>query len=301
MDDYPITIFGEVLVDRFPDGSAVLGGAPFNVAWHLQAFGVNPLFISRIGTDEAGGQIQAAMQSWGLTTDFIQHDSAYPTGQVQVSFNNGEPAYDIINDQAYDHIETNDIDAINRTSILYHGTLATRSYTSRQSLNVIKILHLGKIFMDVNLRQPWWNRDNVLDIMSYTDCVKLNLDEFDALDSSSGDLHSRMQRFLAKYQLETVIITCGHKGACALLKNGDFFSVTPADLSGKIVDTVGAGDAFSTVTLLGLYYDWEFGLLMERAQTFASEITQRPGAIVDDKMFYARFINDWNLTPEQEV
>ena len=28
-------VFGEVLFDCFPDGSAVLGGAPFNVAWHL--------------------------------------------------------------------------------------------------------------------------------------------------------------------------------------------------------------------------------------------------------------------------
>ena len=33
-------IFGEVLFDTFPDGTAVLGGAPFNVAWHLQGFGL---------------------------------------------------------------------------------------------------------------------------------------------------------------------------------------------------------------------------------------------------------------------
>ena len=31
-------VFGEVLFDCFPDGSRVLGGAPFNVAWHCQAF-----------------------------------------------------------------------------------------------------------------------------------------------------------------------------------------------------------------------------------------------------------------------
>jgi fructokinase len=30
-----IHVFGEVLFDYFPDGSRVLGGAPFNVAWHL--------------------------------------------------------------------------------------------------------------------------------------------------------------------------------------------------------------------------------------------------------------------------
>ena len=47
-------IFGEVLYDCFPDGQAVLGGAPFNVAWHLQGFGLNPLFISRVGDDPLG-------------------------------------------------------------------------------------------------------------------------------------------------------------------------------------------------------------------------------------------------------
>ena len=53
-------VFGEVLFDIFPDGSRVLGGAPFNVAWHLQAFGCAPLFVSRIGEDENGEQVRAA-------------------------------------------------------------------------------------------------------------------------------------------------------------------------------------------------------------------------------------------------
>ncbi|NIV35790.1 MAG: carbohydrate kinase, partial [Anaerolineae bacterium] len=63
-DSRPV-IFGEVLFDEFEDGSAVLGGAPFNVAWHLQGFGLNPLFISRIGTDALGAQVQQQMRDWG--------------------------------------------------------------------------------------------------------------------------------------------------------------------------------------------------------------------------------------------
>ena len=44
-------IFGEVLFDVMPDRNRVLGGAPFNVAWHLEAFGLRPLMITRIGVD----------------------------------------------------------------------------------------------------------------------------------------------------------------------------------------------------------------------------------------------------------
>jgi sugar/nucleoside kinase (ribokinase family) len=48
-----VIVFGEVLFDRFNSGEEILGGAPFNVAWHLQAFGDNPQFISRLGQDGA--------------------------------------------------------------------------------------------------------------------------------------------------------------------------------------------------------------------------------------------------------
>ena len=54
MSESRIAVFGEVLFDHFPGGEKVLGGAPFNVAWHLRAFAGNPLFLSRIGDDPEG-------------------------------------------------------------------------------------------------------------------------------------------------------------------------------------------------------------------------------------------------------
>ncbi len=86
-------IFGEVLFDRFPDGSLVLGGAPFNVAWHLQAFGQAPLLISRVGDDPLGRQVRGAMLDWGMDTAGLQLDSAHATGTVEVRFDHGEPSY----------------------------------------------------------------------------------------------------------------------------------------------------------------------------------------------------------------
>ena len=79
-------IFGEVLFDRFPDGSAVLGGAPFNVAWNLQAFGQAPLLISRVGQDALGEQIRETMTDWSMDTSCLQSDMSHPTGIVDISF-----------------------------------------------------------------------------------------------------------------------------------------------------------------------------------------------------------------------
>ena len=91
-----IIIFGEVLFDCFPDGQKILGGAPFNVAWHLQAFKASPLFISRVGNDVEGDQIFRSMRQWGMITDGLQRDPEHPTGQVTVNFVDGEPEYDIV-------------------------------------------------------------------------------------------------------------------------------------------------------------------------------------------------------------
>ena len=36
---------------------AVPGGAPMNVAYHLQKLGINPALITRVGIDEHGKQL----------------------------------------------------------------------------------------------------------------------------------------------------------------------------------------------------------------------------------------------------
>ena len=59
-------VVGEVLFDLFPDDSRVLGGAPFNLAWHLQALGLEPLLITRVGADLEGAEVLEAMARWGL-------------------------------------------------------------------------------------------------------------------------------------------------------------------------------------------------------------------------------------------
>ena len=98
-------IVGEVLFDVMPGGTRVLGGAPFNVAWHLEAFGLRPLLITRVGVDESGDEVLAAMASWGMDTSAVQRDDAHPTGRVQVELEGGEPTFQILPNQAYDHLD----------------------------------------------------------------------------------------------------------------------------------------------------------------------------------------------------
>ena len=287
-------IFGEVLFDCFPDGNSVLGGAPFNVAWHLRAFGLSPLLISSIGDDVLGKKVLAAMRDWNMKTMGLQLDPKHPTGSVVVEFDKGEPHYTIVEHRAYDHIDAALLPPLAENSLLYHGTLALRNQTSRQALLKLKAQHSGSIFMDVNLRDPWWQKEFVLNLADEADWVKLNEDELSQLGSGTGDIESQARQFIDRHKLKGLVITLGEKGAIALTENDSLAKVEPSQTL-EVVDTVGAGDAFTSVLILGLLYEWPLQQIMSRAQDFASLMLGQQGATVHQHDFYQGKITDWCL------
>ena len=286
-----LCIFGEVLFDHFPGGQRVLGGAPFNVAWHLQAFSQAPTFISRIGMDPDGDSVIAAMNDWHMNTSSIQRDPRSPTGSVNIVFVDSEPVYDIVEPSAYDFIMPITQGALS-CRLLYHGSLALRNTTSRQALEQLREQTTGCVFIDVNLRSPWWQREAVLEMVQHANWIKLNIDELNLLHESTDVDAARS--FLQHYELDGLILTLGSAGAEIITADGEHHQVTP-DSNTHIVDTVGAGDAFASVIILGLLNDWPIPSMLQRAQAFATAIVGQRGATVSEQDFYQTFIDAWNL------
>ncbi len=286
-------IFGEVLYDRFPDNSSVLGGAPFNVAWHLQAFGQAPILVSAVGDDTLGHQIEQAMDDWHLNRNGLQQDNNHPTGTVEVHIEDNEPSYDIVSECAYDFINTELLPTAKPT-LLYHGTLALRNDVSKEAL--VKLKQTGSpIFLDVNLRPPWWNKQTVASTLADATWAKLNEDELNVLIPSSEKPAQKVAKLFEQYPLELLILTRGSQGAIAFDKTGSAITVQPeSDIC--MVDSVGAGDAFTSVIIAGLLQVWPLALTMERAQAFASAIVGVRGATTQDKDFYNKFTSQWELT-----
>lgn len=290
MSDHRPTVFGEVLFDHFPDGSRVLGGAPFNVAWHLQAFEQSPVFISRVGTDQEGEQIRDAMRDWGMETNGLQSDPDLSSGRVAVSFDNGEPSYEIVQPCAYDAIEPPDA---RNWRLLYHGSLAVRGQHSMRALQHLLGQGNGPVFLDVNLRPPWWNIETLRPLLRSADWVKLNGDELAQLQSDGDTQQNAAAAFLHQHQLQGLILTHGADGAEAFTRNGEHHRVHP-DAHSAVVDTVGAGDAFASVVIVGLLNDWSLPLTLDRAQAFASRIVGQRGATIADPSFYRDVIDSWH-------
>lgn len=289
-----LCIYGEVLYDHFPDGQQVLGGAPFNVAWHLKAFAQAPYFISRVGNDPEGIEIRKTMLDWGMDTRGLQSDDQLPTGKVSIELVNDEPEYEIVHPCAYDAIAADSLD-LDECDFLYHGSLALRDTTSHDSLQNILQQRPGTIFVDINLRPPWWNRQSVDNLVTGADWLKFNFDELDLLYAAAGSPRERLARLLEEKDLQGIILTRGQRGALLVTRDNEIHEVEPAE-NIAITDTVGAGDAFTSVIITGLLNGWPLEQCLQRAQAFASAIVGRRGATVNDMNFYQPFINDWQLS-----
>lgn len=297
-----IGIFGEVLADIFSD-ETVLGGAPFNVARHLKAFGFQPMLITRTGADPLRIKLLEEMHRLEMDISGVQVDANFPTGQVIVHLSDdGGHQFNILENQAYDHINAE----IAQKAIMslkpdmtYFGTLAQRSMTSRLALN--EFLAEGKCpcFLDVNLRAPFYNKDTIHRSLLRSDIVKLNEDELVIVAKyfkiNAPSAHEKASQLLSEFNIQQMIVTAGAEGAWMVTKNGIIKSDLEITAKTLLVDTVGAGDAFSAVCILGYGLYWDHITTLNRANQFATAICSIRGSAPADISFYTPFILEWKL------
>lgn len=294
-------IFGEVLFDIFKmpqKTDKAIGGAPFNVAWHLKGFGLDPILYTRIGNDELGREILAYMNDWGLNTDYVQIDEEYPTGEVQVVFaeNSTSHHFDILNHQAYDYIDYREIpqNLRDRIALIYHGSLALRNPKSLSSINQLKESLQKPVFVDINLRSPWWTNESILSLIQGADIVKMNEDEFGFLYNEKFPTDESIAAVQTDSPMD-FLITLGAEGVFYKKNSKSLVKSNPAKVK-QIVDTVGAGDSVSSIFLLGHIMGWDFETTLNRAVEFASRVCEHRGALFHDKTIYENFAKDWGFT-----
>jgi fructokinase len=298
--DCPL-IFGEVLFDVYNETVEKLGGAPFNVARHLQGFALDPVFISKIGADKRGKTILSRMQKWQMSTEGVASDPHYPTGMVSITLKNDNPFFSIMDQQAYDYIEYPK--TLNRLKLkdfplLYHGTLAIRNRTSAKTLKQIKKDFHGITFIDINLRDPWWNKNTIIKSIHQSTWLKCNRHEFSIIKSNlnitANDENQAALQLLSQFNLHSMIITRGEKGAVIYTRDNQKLAAQPKSKI-SVLDSVGAGDALSAVMIIGILKKWDLLLTLQRAVEFAAHICRIQGAVPEQSDFYSPYLKVWNL------
>jgi len=279
-----VAVLGEVLWDLF-DHSRRLGGAPLNFAAHAARLGHEPLLISAVGTDCLGEEAIGAIQALGLTTSFLQQTTRFPTGAARVHLGPGnQTRFTIERPAAYDDIRISGSDLEKLVSQapgwLYHGTLFASTAAGEAVLcRLSNALPAATRFYDLNLRQGCWSAPLVTRLLRSADVVKLNEEELAGMQEFAG-LPRATEAFCRegahRYGWMAVGVTLGARG-CAVLAHGDY--VESEGHSVKVVDTVGAGDAFAAAFLHGLISEWPAAEIAAFANRVGALVASRHGAI----------------------
>lgn len=264
---------------------AVLGGAPTNVAIHLQVLGESVQLISRIGADDWGRLALQALRQRGLATDTIQVDPVAPTGTVAVTLSDdGQPRYDIRKNVAWDYLEADEAaQAVVRSADgVVFGTLAQRSQRSRLAIQQLLAAtsHDCLKVLDINLRPPDSDDNVIRESLQRADILKLNREELNTvchcLRLTQHSLKEQLAELVQRYRLQAVCLTRGERGS-VLYTDGRFYEHPGYTV--RVVDTVGAGDAFTAVLTFGWLHGWSPERIIERANRHAAEVCTHRGAI----------------------
>lgn len=282
-----VVAFGEILWDVI-EGEAHIGGAPFNLAAHAVRCGLRAAAVSRVGDDPLGHRALAEMARLGVDSHWVGVDAEHPTGTVTVSLSAGQPSYTIHEQVAWDYIglDEDELAALGFPKAFCFGTLAQRGDESRRTLvRLLDAFRGTTVFYDVNLRQNYWSAPLVEGGLSRATLVKVNDDEARVLGGLLFDGACTPEAFgravLDRHPAQAVVVTCGAKG-CWVCERG-VPSVACPCAPVTVVDTVGAGDAFSAAFLAA----WLRGATAAEAAAAGnargSWVASKHGAVPDEE------------------
>lgn len=276
---------GEILWDVLPSGEH-LGGAVFNFAAHARLLGHEVHFVSAVGIDERGEKALARARELGLDTRFLRRVAEAPTGIVSVVLDaGGQPTFTIHRPAAYDFVQLDesDFDALLRPAPdwICYGTLHQMAPRARAlTRRLVESAPAARRFYDINLRIDSFDRDTIRQSLGWASMAKLNDSEMREMGAIFGLPASSTREFCpafaGRFGLDGVCVTLGARG-CAILWDGEYVEAEGRKV--QVVDTVGAGDAFSAALLDGLGRGWPLEQVAGHANARGAWVASRPGAI----------------------
>jgi fructokinase len=279
---------GELLWDVLPQGLR-LGGAPANFAVMAGRLGNHAAILSRIGRDDLGRKAVDELDPLPADTSFLQIDPVHETGEVTVEFEGGQHRFTIHEPSAWDFAELSDewVRLAERADAICFGSLAQRCHESRQTIQTLAAQTSAaciRVF-DVNLRAPFYSSEVIQESLELATVMKMNEDEVPlvlrilGLNVDQGNDHLRLgaERLLEEFPtLQMVAVTRGGRGSLLVARNE--WHEHPG-IPVKVVDTIGAGDAFTAAMIHYLLRGADLATLNEAGNRWGSWVASQSGAM----------------------
>ncbi len=281
---FNLIALGEILWDVYPDG-ARFGGAPANFACTAAGLAkdrIHMSIVSAVGRDQLGDDALDILKKRHIDTSHVFQLDEH-TGIVMVHLDEESHAtYDFAPDCAWDELCASPelLKLADNTQALCFGTLGQRSEISRHTIQSFVAAAPPSCLriLDINLRPPFVTDSIIIESLELANVLKLSDEEIAPiakLTQISGSDTEVLQQLAKKFDLQVVALTRGADGA--LLIRAEEISDQPA-IKTKLVDTVGAGDAFTATLAIGLLDQIPLDQINLQACTIAAYVCSQNGA-----------------------
>ena len=253
-------------VERFPaeddevfvsDLKLFSGGAAANTAYACAKLKLKTAFIGKLGRDDTfGTKIINDFNETNVNTDLIRYSDMYKTGSAYVALNKEGDRRIYAHSGAANYLSKEDIreDELSSSKILYLSSLKNLepfiiAAEIGKRKNIPLILNPGMLIIEQGL-------PNIKELIEKVDILIISQREFQALFYLSEEhftlnIAQEKSENLFSMGIKVLIITIGKRGA--LLVTPNRVRIVPSYKLDKVVDTTGAGDAFSAGFIYGFF------------------------------------------------
>ena len=262
----PVACVGETMAALVPEPQGALAaartlriavaGAESNTAMYLADHGVPVRWVSAVGADPFGERIRAEVGACGVDVSGVRTDPARPTGLlVKDPCADGTRVHYYRRGSAASALGPDLLDdpAVAGAGPLHLTGITAALSASCRDLVAEALRGPHPVSFDVNFRPALWGRDQAPDVVlrdlaERADLVLVGLDEAQALWGGRIAEAADVRRLLPGPRL--LVVKDGARAATAF--DGATAHTVPA-LRTRVVEPVGAGDAFAAGFLAGLH------------------------------------------------
>jgi len=265
----------------------LVGGAEANVAVGLCRLGHTATWISRVGDDDFGRVILQRLRGEGVDVAHVSVDGDAPTG-LMVREQREVGAIDVLyyrRGSAASRMGPADVaeDAIRGARYLYlTGITPALSASCRQAVfHAAEVAHAAKVLVvfDPNMRSRLWSprkaRPVMRDLATHSDIILPGIAEAELLTGESDPL-TAARSLLVLGTRRLAVVKLGDRGALAATAAGHVVE-TPAASLPRVVDPVGAGDAFAAGWLAATLDGDDLPEALDLAARCAAHVMSAPG------------------------
>jgi ribokinase len=253
------------------------GGSAANTIYALAKLGISTGFLGAVGADFEGEQILTHMHDSGIDTSRIRTYSGYGTSKVIIYVDStGERAmYSLPGVNTIYRLSEEDLDQLNQSKFVIISAIPGKE----QLEYIIEIV--AQIYKNVNIvfmpgaLYSKLGFDDLKEIIKKTHTIILNRRE---LKDISGYEYQEGAKWLLEKGCKNIAVTLSPEGSFITSSEMDLLVPTVKIPADKVIDSTGAGDAFTAGLVFGYLNQKPLNLAALYGNLLASACIQSLGA-----------------------